>query len=49
MANTTTLESIRVQGFRSLADIEITDLTAATILIGANVGRGQLDCIAIIL
>ena len=35
-----TIESIRIRGFRSLADVEITDLPMATVLIGAN-GSGK--------
>ena len=44
MPDNTTLESIRIKGFRSLADIEIHDLPAATILIGAN-GSGKSNLI----
>ena len=42
--DTTTIESIRIKGFRSLADVEITDLPRATILIGAN-GSGKSNFI----
>jgi predicted ATPase len=38
------LESIRIKGFRSLADIEIHNLPAATVLIGAN-GSGKSNLI----
>ena len=34
------IESLRVRGFRSLADIDLTDLTYATVLIGPN-GSGK--------
>ena len=34
------IESLRIRGFRSLADIVLTDLTPATVLIGAN-GSGK--------
>ena len=40
----TTLEAIRIKGFRSLADIEIHNLPAATVLIGAN-GSGKSNLI----
>ena len=40
----TTLQTIRIKGFRSLADIEIDHLTAATVLIGAN-GSGKSNLI----
>ena len=39
-----TIESIRIRGFRSLKDVEITDLPMATILIGAN-GSGKSNFI----
>lgn len=42
--DTTTIESIRIKGFRSLADVEITDLPRATVLIGAN-GSGKSNFI----
>ncbi len=35
-----TIESVRIKGFRSLADVEISELPAATALIGAN-GSGK--------
>ena len=44
MPNNPTLESVRIKGFRSLADIEIHNLPAATILIGAN-GSGKSNLI----
>lgn len=44
MPNTTTLETIRIKGFRSLADVEIHNLPAATVLIGAN-GSGKSNLI----
>ena len=44
MPNTTTLDAIRIKGFRSLADIEIDHLPAATVLIGAN-GSGKSNLI----
>ena len=34
------IESLHVRGFRSLADVNLTDLTSATVLIGAN-GSGK--------
>ena len=34
------IESIKIQGFRSLADVELTDLPNATVLIGPN-GSGK--------
>ena len=43
-SSTTVLESIRIKGFRSLADIEIHNLPAATVLIGAN-GSGKSNLI----
>ncbi len=42
--NPTTIESIRIKGFRSLADVEISDLPKATTLIGAN-GSGKSNFI----
>ena len=42
--NTTMLESIRIRGFRSLADVEISDLPRAAVLIGAN-GSGKSNFI----
>ncbi len=40
----TVVEYIRIQGFRSLADVEITGLPMATVLIGAN-GSGKSNFI----
>ena len=40
----TTIESIRIRGFRSLADFEIDGLTQAVVLIGAN-GSGKSNLI----
>lgn len=40
MPETTKLKSIRIRGFRSLADVELTDLGSANVLIGAN-GSGK--------
>ena len=34
------IESIKIQGFRSLADVELTDLPNAAVLIGPN-GSGK--------
>ena len=34
------IDSVRIEGFRSLADVEIKDLPAATVPIGAN-GSGK--------
>ena len=42
--NPTTIESIRIKGFRSLADVELSDLPKATVLIGAN-GSGKSNFI----
>ena len=44
MTQTTGLESIRIKGFRSLADVELTDLGATTVLIGPN-GSGKSNFI----
>ena len=44
MPITTTLETVRIRGFRSLADIEIHHLPAVTVLIGAN-GSGKSNLI----
>ena len=41
---TNRIESIRIEGFRSLADVEINDMPAATVLIGAN-GSGKSNFI----
>ena len=38
------IEAIRIRGFRSLADIELTGLRGATALIGAN-GSGKSNFI----
>ena len=40
MTETTRLESVRIRGFRSLADIELSDLSATSVLIGSN-GSGK--------
>ena len=40
MAGTTRLESVRIRGFRSLADVELSDLGATSVLIGSN-GSGK--------
>ncbi len=42
--NPTVIESVRIRGFRSLADVEISDLPRATVLIGAN-GSGKSNFI----
>ena len=42
--NTTMLESIRIRGFRSLADVELSNLPRAAVLIGAN-GSGKSNFI----
>ena len=34
------IESIKIRGFRSLADVELSDMPQATVLIGAN-GSGK--------
>ena len=39
-ATTPMIESIRVRGFRSLADVELSGLGPATVLIGHN-GSGK--------
>lgn len=44
MTNPAHIESIRIQGFRSLADIRIEKLPMATVLIGAN-GSGKSNVI----
>ena len=41
-ATTPMVESIRVRGFRSLADVELSGLGMATVLIGPN-GSGKLN------
>ena len=38
------IASVRIRGFRSLADVELSDLTNATVLIGAN-GSGKSNFI----
>ena len=40
MTETTRLESVRIRGFRSLADIELSNLSATSVLIGSN-GSGK--------
>ena len=40
MTGTTRLESVRIRGFRSLADIELSGLGATSVLIGSN-GSGK--------
>ena len=40
MALENKIESVKIQGFRSLADVELTDLPDAAVLIGAN-GSGK--------
>ena len=40
MTETTRLRSIRIRGFRSLADVELSDVGNASVLIGAN-GSGK--------
>ena len=42
--NPVTIESVRIRGFRSLADVELSDLPRATVLIGAN-GSGKSNFI----
>ena len=44
MSVTTRLESIRIRGFRSLADVGLSDLGATSILIGSN-GSGKSNFI----
>ena len=44
MSGTTRLESVRIRGFRSLAEVELTDLGATSGLIGAN-GSGKSNFI----
>ena len=38
------IESVRIRGFRSLADVELTNLRNANVLIGAN-GSGKSNFI----
>ena len=40
MTGATTLESVRIRGFRSLADVELSGLGATSVLIGSN-GSGK--------
>ena len=40
----TKIESVRIRGFRSLADVELSDLGGATVMIGAN-GSGKSNFI----
>ena len=40
MTGTTRLESVRIRGFRSLADVELSGLGATSVLIGSN-GSGK--------
>ena len=40
MTGTTRLESVRIRGFRSLADVELSSLGATSVLIGSN-GSGK--------
>ena len=42
--NLTTIESVHIQGFRSLSDVNISGLSGATVLIGAN-GSGKSNFI----
>ena len=42
--NPVTIESVRIRGFRSLADVELSNLPRATVLIGAN-GSGKSNFI----
>ena len=42
--NPATIESVRIKGFRSLADVELSDLPRAAVLIGAN-GSGKSNFI----
>ena len=44
MSNTTLIDHVRIQGFRSLADIELSGIPKATVLIGAN-GSGKSNFI----
>ena len=44
MSGTTRLESVRIRGFRSLAEVELSDLGATSVLIGAN-GSGKSNFI----
>ena len=40
MTGSTRLESVRIRGFRSLADVELSSLGATSVLIGSN-GSGK--------
>ena len=40
----TMIESVRIQGFRSLADVELSGIPRAAVLIGAN-GSGKSNFI----
>ena len=40
MAQENKIESVKIQGFRSLADVELNDLPNAAVLIGPN-GSGK--------
>ena len=44
MSMTTMLESVRIRGFRSLANVELSKLGSASILIGSN-GSGKSNFI----
>ncbi len=44
MNGRTSIERVRVRGFRSLADFELADLPRAAVLIGAN-GAGKSNFI----
>ena len=44
MSKTTSIEHIRIQGFRSLANVELSGLSNATVMIGAN-GSGKSNFI----
>ena len=44
MSGTTRLESVRIRGFRSLAEVELSDLGATSVLIGSN-GSGKSNFI----
>ena len=44
MIGTTRLESVRIRGFRSLANVELSDLGATSVLIGSN-GSGKSNFI----
>lgn len=44
MSNTTLIDHVRIQGFRSLANVELSGIPKATVLIGAN-GSGKSNFI----